>query len=200
MLPAVGGAILNNVGATLTMDRAIFTGNTANRAGGAIEDVSGDDGGFSGFQVINSTFTMNSVGTAPGNGGAIHISGDGDLLIRGGEFTDNTAGSEGGAVWNNAGTMKIEEAAFTGNIAEGAGADNGGGAIFNNGGTMNVIGGTVMNNQATGASGSGGGLLTTGGSVSVIATNFSGNLANRAGGAVEQIDGLYSSTNVTYNG
>ena len=194
-----GGAILNNTGATLLIDRGIFTNNTANRAGGAIEDVSGDDGGFSGFQIRNSTFTGNEVFTSPGNGGAIHLSGDGDLLIVGGEFTGNIAGSEGGAVWNNKGTTKIIGGTYTNNVASGAGGDNGGGAIFNNGGTMNVLGITATGNRATGASGSGGALLTTGGNMTVIASNFGSNMANRAGGAVEQIDGLYSSTNNTYD-
>lgn len=194
-----GGAILNNTGATLLIDGAVFTNNTANRAGGAIEDVSGDDGGFDGFQVKKSTFTGNSVGTSPGNGGAIHLSGNGDLLIIGGEFSNNTAGSEGGAVWNNKGTTKIIGGTYTNNVASGAGGDNGGGAIFNNGGTINVLGITATGNQATGASGSGGALLTTGGNMTVIGSTFSGNTANRAGGAVEQIDGLYSSTNNTYD-
>lgn len=195
-----GGAILNSTGATLLIDGAIFTGNTANRAGGAIEDVSGDDGGFDGFRINKSVFTGNSVGTSPGNGGAIHLSGDGDLLIVGGEFTNNTAGSEGGAVWNNAGTTKIIGGTYTGNVASGAAGDNGGGALFNNGGTMNVLGITATGNMATGASGSGGALLTTGGTVTVIGSTFSNNTANRAGGAVEQIDGLYSSTNNVYDG
>jgi hypothetical protein len=195
-----GGAILNTTGATLLIDGAVFTNNTANRAGGAIEDVSGDDGGFDGFRINKSVFTGNEVFTSPGNGGAIHISGDGDLLIVNGSFDNNIAGSEGGAVWNNRGTMKIIGATFTGNVASGAGGDNGGGAIFNNGGTMNVLGITATDNQATGASGSGGALLTTGGNMTVISSTFTGNTANRAGGAVEQIDGLFSSTNNTYDG
>jgi len=194
-----GGAILNNEGATLLIDGATFSSNFANRAGGAIEDVSGDDGGFNGFRVINTDFFNNVVGTSPGNGGAIHITGRGDLLILNGSFIGNVAGSEGSGVWNSLGTTKIVGATFIDNEANGDGGDNGGGAIFNNGGTMNVTGIRANNNSANGSSGSGGALLTTGGNMTVIASTFTNNRANRAGGAVEQIDGLYSSTNNIYN-
>jgi len=195
-----GGAILINEGATLTMDRARFDDNSANRAGGAIEDNSGAADGFDDFRVINSTFVNNVVNNSPGNGGAIHITGRGNAFIRGGEFNDNTAGSEGGAVWNSLGTMRLQNASFSDNVASGDGADNGGGAIFNNGGTMRIVGITVSDNLANGTAGSGGGMLTTGGNVTIEGSTFSDNESSRAGGAIEQIDGFFTSSNSTYDG
>ncbi len=190
-----GGGILNNTGATLKVDGAIISGNTANRAGGGIEDVSGDE---SSVTILKTDILNNTVGTAPGNGGGIHISGNGDMLIVNGRVNGNTAGREGGGLWNNAGTMKVIGTEIDGNTALGDGADDGGAGVFNNGGTMNLLGVKITNNVASGTSASGGGLLTTGGTVTVIGSTFSGNTANRAGGAVEQIDGLYSSTNNVY--
>ena len=182
------------------MDRAIFTANTANRAGGAIEDNSGAADGFADFRVINSTFTDNVVNNSPGNGGAIHITGLGNAMVRGGEFTGNTAGSEGGALWNSLGTMRVSGAKFNNNVASGAEASNGGGALFNNGGTMRIDGITATGNRADGASGSGGGLLTVGGSVSVLGSTFTDNMSSRAGGAIEQIDGSFLSSKTDYIG
>jgi fibronectin-binding autotransporter adhesin len=189
-----GGAILNTSGG-FSVTNSSFSGNTAIRAGGAIEDASGS--GTS--RLITTSMTGNAAGASPGNGGGVHITGGSRLVVNGGNYSGNTAAREGGALWNGSGTMIVTGVMISGNTASGDAADDGGG-IFNNGGTANILGVTINNNSSTGASGSGGGLMTTGGTVTVIGCRFMGNSANRAGGAVEQIDGLYSSNNNVYDG
>ncbi len=185
-----GGAVLNN-GGSLTVSASSFSGNSAQRAGGAIEDASAEGGVLT---LTDNDFSENSVANSPGNGGAVHVGGPGDSNISGGTANDNTAGSEGGAFWNNTGTMTVDGTSFDGNIGSGDAADNGGGALFNNGGTMVVMNINADNNLADGAAGSGGALLSTAGSVTVSSSSFDGNAANRAGGAIEIVDGDFDFT------
>ena len=87
---------------------------------------------------------------APGNGGAIHISGAATTTVTDSTVTDNSAAREGGGLWNaGAGaTMYVVDTTLTGNVAEGPAADDGGGALFNNGGTLtNQLGGTLTNDD-----------------------------------------------------
>lgn len=175
-----GGALLSN--GMLTVSDTSFENNTANRAGGAVEL-----GGSSSSSFTDVTMSGNShVAPMPGNGGALHISGSGTATLSGGTYDNNTAGSEGGALWNSAGAMTITGAAsFSGNEALGSAADNGGGALFNNGGTLSVDGATLDGNAASGAAGSGGAIFNNGGTLTVTNSTISNNTANRAGGGIE---------------
>ncbi|MFD2433723.1 T9SS type A sorting domain-containing protein [Mesonia maritima] len=142
--------------------------------------------------LTNVNFDSNSASAAPGNGGALHISGNGDAMITGGTATNNSAASEGGALWNNVGEMTIDGMTLENNTAAGAASDNGGGAV-NNGGDLMIMNGTMIaNNLATGTAGSGGGLFSTAGSVIISNAMFDSNSAIRAGGAIEIIDGTLS--------
>ncbi len=182
-----GGGILNDVGGMLTINEATITGNTSNRAGGGIEDVSG---AATTIIINGATLSNNETFTSPGNGGGLHITGDGNANILNATVTGNTAGSEGGGLWNSLGTMTVDNTLVDNNIATGADADNGGGGLFNNGGTLVVQNNTIVsNNLATGTSGSGGGLLSVDGAVTINESTFDTNSANRAGGAIELIDG-----------
>jgi hypothetical protein len=148
------------------------------------------------LNLTNVIFTSNTTSASPGNGGGLHITGAGDSNITGGSATGNIAAAEGGALWNGAGVMTVNGMIIDANTAQGVDADNGGGGVFNNGGTLNIVNGTsITNNLSTGASGSGGGLLSTAGDVSVSDSSFNGNSANRAGGAIELIDGTLTFTN-----
>ncbi|RFN57678.1 T9SS type A sorting domain-containing protein [Marixanthomonas ophiurae] len=181
-----GGGILNNLG-TLTVSSSTISGNTAVRAGGGIEENS----------VAGNTVTLNNVDldgnvadSNPGNGGALHISGPGNVDITDGSVTNNTASREGGGLWNSVGTMTIDGVLIDGNTAEGNEAHDGGAGVFNNGGTLTIINETeITNNLATGTSASGGGILSTDGSVNITESILDSNSANRAGGAIEIIDG-----------
>ena len=185
-----GGGILIAPTGALTMSAGTVEGNVANRAGGGVEN----NGGSAAFSDV--LFTTNSAGrdaasAAPGNGGAIHVSGMGTTSITGGAAVGNFAFSEGGAFWNGSGTMTIENTQIggpdmnDGNTASGADADNGGGGLFNAGGTLMVLNAWIEGNVADGASGSGGGVLNDGGSVQMERTMVKGNRANRAGGGME---------------
>uniref|UniRef100_UPI0036F37329 choice-of-anchor Q domain-containing protein n=1 Tax=Rhodopirellula bahusiensis TaxID=2014065 RepID=UPI0036F37329 len=187
-----GGGILNQ--GTLTVSGGEISDNAANRAGGGIEATAG-----SSTTLTDVLMELNVAGpdgsAAPGNGGALHISGDGNADISGGTIRDNSAAREGGGLWNNTGTMTVDGTILTGNVASGDAADDGGGAIFNNGGTLTVSNATISGNAADGVLGSGGAIFSTDGAVTISSTQIGGaipsegNTANRAGGGIEVIDG-----------
>jgi hypothetical protein len=187
-----GGAIFVGMGATLTATNSLFENNRANRAGGAIE---GNYGNTLGITLTDTDFRLNNTGVAPataapGNGGAIHITGSGNISVTGGTYEKNIAASEGGGLWNGTGTLTIVDSKILNNTASGNDADNGGGGVFNNGGTLRISGKTeISGNIASGTLGSGGALFSTNGSVSLENIRAVGNVAFRAGGAVEVIDG-----------
>ena len=191
-----GGAIFVDTGATITVTSSIFYNNIANRAGGAIEDNSG--AGLS-IEISNTDFEMNNAGVspataAPGNGGAIHITGAGDIEITDGSFEDNMAASEGGALWNGSGSMTVSDVFIDGNVASGDSADQGGGGIYNLSGMLTIENNTMItNNTADGTSGSGGGILNdVDASLMISDSEISANIAARAGGGIED-----NSTNST---
>lgn len=193
-----GGGILNDKGVLTVMNTEI-TDNSSIRAGGGIEDNS-----VAGviLTLSNVELLSNSTGASPGNGGGLHITGPGDSNITECIVSNNTAAAEGGGLWNGTGIMTVTGGMINDNIASGNAVDNGGGGLFNNGGTLIVSGNaTIQNNLATGASGSGGGLLSTAGNVTIENTIFSMNAANRAGGAIEIIDGnlMFTSSSMIDN-
>ncbi|WP_411846896.1 choice-of-anchor Q domain-containing protein [Roseibacillus persicicus] len=199
-----GGAFFNAAGGTLAVNDTGFENNVANRAGGAIEDQSAGTSGFD-ITLTNATFIGNKAGVAPataapGNGGAIHITGSGSIDISGGSASDNMAAREGGAYWNDKGLMTISDTTISSNSASGPDAHDGGGGLFNNGGTLTVTSTTLSNNLADGSAGSGGAILTTDGAVTLSGVIISSNTANRAGGGIEAIDGELSLDGVTLGG
>lgn len=211
-----GGAILNDDGGVLTVNGGAMNNNTADRAGGAIEEASGvasDDGDDNDASdnvrvTLNDVdFSGNDAGANPGNGGALHVTGSGDILVNGGTFDGNTA-TEGGALWNNAGTMSVDGATFTANTATGPAADEGGAAIFgeNTGGTILVTGAMFANNTAgtdedMSLTSGGAILLRAGGTLNVSDSVLMNNSANRAGGAIEVLGGTTTTLdNVTATG
>jgi|GEM_PF-392566 len=192
-LPGSGGGLRNDVGGSINLEQVVFFNNTANRAGGGIEDISGTAANT----LLDVDFFNNNAGVAPataapGNGGAIHISGAGDMDITGGLVNGNVAAAEGGGFWNSIGTMTVTDTSFIGNDAQGAPADQGGGALFNNGGTLNLIDVLATFNAASGAAGSGGVLLSTNGLVTIVNSRLLASNASRAGGAIELIEGTLS--------
>jgi parallel beta-helix repeat protein len=196
-----GGGIFNNVG-TITVQDSEITANEAERAGGGIEDRNSTGTAITLTDVIlDGNIVHGTDVTAPGNGGGLHVTGSGGVLISGGTVSGNTAALEGGGLWNGLGTMTINNGTIIdSNTASGAAADDGGGGIFNNGGTLTIDGTTslvtISNNSADGTAGSGGGIFSTAGTVSITSANLAFNDANRAGGGIEVIDGTVSLTNV----
>ena len=190
-----GGGILNVLGGTVSATDVTITGNSAERAGGGIEDDSSINPGT--INLTNVTLDNNTVAMSPGNGGGLHITGPGNATIIGGTVNNNIAGNEGGGLWNGSGLMVVDNVVIDNNVATGDGAANGGGGIFNNGGDLQILNNTTITyNQATGTAASGGGLLSVDGEINITASLFESNSANRAGGAIEVIDGILTLENV----
>ena len=176
---ASGGAI-SNEGGSLTITRTALRDNTATRAGGAIEAIGGTT------TLTRVVLRDNETGAVPGNGGGLHLTGEGTVTVVRGVVRGNVAAAEGGGLWNSStGTMTVRGTRFLGNVARGAAADQGGGALYNDGGTLTVEGVTATGNRATGAAGSGGGLLNVAGTVTLADSTLAKNTAVRAGGGVE---------------
>ncbi len=194
-----GGAVFSGNG-MITIDDSSIILNSANRAGGGIEIVAGD-------LTINAT-AMNennvngSAGTAnPGNGGALHVSGVATVEISGGTISANSAGQEGGGLWNQTGSvMTVNNVTIDGNTASGGGIDDGGGGIFNNGGTLTVSASTISNNSATGLLGRGGGIHINSGTATMVRSTISGNSSLTNGGGIYNNGGLSINANtITLN-
>ncbi|MES1925695.1 extracellular nuclease [Salinisphaera sp. T31B1] len=196
-----GGAILLRAGGTLSVADSSMKGNSANRAGGAIE-VLGDTT----TTLDNVTATGNNAGMNPGNGGVVHVTGDGDVNVIGGLYANNVA-VEGGAFWNNQGEMSFDGVSIVGNEATGADATQGGGGIYaetnadGDSGSLTIVNSRIANNTASGTSGSGGGILVSpNASAEITDTRIAGNSAQRAGGGIENAGGAVTMTRVTLGG
>lgn len=182
-----GGGVFNDEGGSMTIEDTDINENTASRAGGGLED---NSGAGTLITLMNVNFNGNFTGSAPGNGGAVHITGPGDVNITGGEITGNTAAREGGGLWNGSGIMNVEDVLIDDNEANGAGADDGGGGVFNNGGDLNISNSVITNNRAGGMAGSGGGVFNeVGGTLTIENTDINNNTASRAGGGLEDNSG-----------
>jgi hypothetical protein len=176
-----GGGILNLSDGTLTVTNSTITGNTAMRAGGGIEDNSGES---TTVTLVDVTLSDNTTGSAPGNGGGVHITGPGDMDISGGMVTGNTAAAEGGGLWNGAGLMTVTNVMIDGNTAMGNSGDQGGGGVFNVGGTIEVMTSTISNNMSTDMSNGGGLHNDASGMVSLTLSTISGNSTSNNGGGI----------------
>jgi hypothetical protein len=150
---------IHNVGGTLSLTNVTFAYNDGG-IGGAIQN--SDHGGLT---LSSDTFSFNDAYSGLGGaGGAVANLGGGSVSISGTSFYRND-GASGGAVANLGGVVWFPTAAtkstFTDNDADGV---------------------SVLN-------GSGGAILNQNGSVTVNNATFSGNRANRFGGAYESVSG-----------
>ena len=148
------------------------------------------------YTSIDTDYTGNDAGAAPGSGGALHVSSEGsDVRITGGTITNNTATSQGGGLWNqNNSFMAVDEVTIMGNTVTSQGTLEGervaGGGIYNNGGDLNVFNSTISGNvlplstsEEDVALTAGGGIANDdGGNLTVIFSTVSGNQATAGGG------------------
>ena len=186
-----GGGIFSLDG-DVTVATTSLDGNTASRAGGGVEIVDGS------LTISDVSAVGNETGPNPGNGGVVHVTGmNTDVLVSTSAFRGNRAASEGGALWNQSGSlMTVSGCLFRDNQADGDGSDQGGGALFNNGGTMAITTTTIDSNRALGASGSGGGVLNDQGDLTMSSCVLIGNSSSRAGGGIETNIGTVELTGV----
>jgi hypothetical protein len=136
-----GGAGIANQGGTLTLNDTTVTGNTSSAAGGGILNDSG------GTVTLNDSTA--SANTAAAGGGIANRSGT--VTLHGSTVTGNTAGISGSGIWNEAGTVTLDEGStVTGNTVTGRSATNGGGIYNFCGATLTGAvagtGGNVYNN------------------------------------------------------
>ncbi len=97
--PGGGGAIFNDLGATLRVDRSLIRDNNSGAGGGGIQNgIAGEEDNLPRTTIVNSTITGN---TAFGGAG-------------------NEAGYGGGGVLNLSGTVNIEQSTIVGNSASAA--------------------------------------------------------------------------------
>jgi CSLREA domain-containing protein len=173
------------------------------------------------FHILNnSTVLIHNVyiwdGYANQYGGAIRIESGSKLTLEDSHVTTNTAGSQGGAIYN-AGTLVMTNTRVDTNSSLG----DGGGLM--NAGTLTITGSSVDHNYAT--SGNGGGIDNTGSlaltdstldhnsassnggglfnsaSLTVLRSTFSSNSSNSGGGLYTQTSNqLVTLTNATLSG
>src|SRR5881394_2051179 len=206
-----GGGILNQARGALTMHDLVVSGNAATNAGGGIKNVgtltldraiisgnaaSGGPAGASGggfdneseMIVSNSRIDNNlAVGgaNADGIGGGINNSTTATLtncVVSGNRAEGGSAGANGtGGGINNRGTVTLTNCTVSSNSVSGgvssAGGNARGGGIANDFGTANLDKCTVSGNSATGGRGDGGGIANKDGTVTLENSTVSGNTA-----------------------
>lgn len=164
----------------VTITNTTFTNNVTGQAGGAMVT-------FGTTTATGCTFTgNNNSGYASNGGGAIWNSNA--LTLNQCVFTGNSAsGSGGGAIWVNAGTVKINGGTNSQNTAKT------GGAVHVKAGTLNVNAGTYENNSAT----EGGAIYQAAGTLNInqettVKTVFNQNTATGWGGAIRTEDSTFN--------
>lgn len=195
-----GGGVLSN-GGSLSIEGSVISNNQANRAGGGLEIAATATTATTELTEVimeNNNAGVAPAVAAPGNGGAIHVSGNNSIDIDSGRFNNNLAALEGGGLWNSVANMTITNSSINNNSSlGGTDSHDGGGAVFNNGGTISISNAEISNNTADVELGSGGGILNiTNGVITLNNVIMQGNSASRAGGALEDNGG---GTMVTMN-
>ncbi len=149
-----GGAVANF--GQLTTENSHFTANHTANNGGALFSRSVDD-----LTLVNTIFTDNEATT---DGGALNNQG-GNVFITGGEFNQNRADGDGGAIYN----LPLDDIGTTLTISGSTVMDN----------HANDEGGAIYNGSVTVTSES---VLTT--VITIAATDLISNSAGTAGGAI----------------
>ena len=141
-----GGAIDIEQGSVEIVD-SYFSNNQANGHGGAIDvDPNGS------LVISNSILTGNSANT---DGGAIYLEGEAKLDEP--TFSANTAIMDGGAIYNNDGTLKIRNSNFDENSS-----DNGGAIALSGASTLEIENSLLDGNLAT----------NLGGAIAILGNNL----------------------------
>lgn len=152
--------------AKVDITNTIFNNNIIEYTGNATDNVS-----YGGVMYINGsevTITDSTIsGSSAMRGGAIYAHGAETVLtLNGGTYNNNTATIHAGLVYNNLGTLTINQSEKGAGTFTNHTANNRGGVILNNG-TVTINNGVFTDNQAEGTKG-GGVIGGTGGAVLTI--------------------------------
>lgn len=164
----------------------------------------------SGTITITNTLTITQSITLDGSGQHVDIDGGSsvkilsvssgvnftlnDLTISNGYSSDSDTGT-GGGLYNNGGSVTIDNSVFNGNTAAIAG-----GGILNTGGGSIIINNSTINNSSV-STGGGGGIDIESGRIIITNSEFTNNAANNDGGGGIFVDGgSVSITNSTFSG
>jgi len=183
---AVGGALINRTGATMTVDDSVVVANSATSRGSSELLFIASAGGIgnTGTLIVNSTRVRGNkvvVEGAKGQGGGGGVSiGDGTATITGSEIDGNTvtadgpgASAHGGGLENN-GRTRISRTDVKGNKVIGPTAQGGG--VYN-GRRLAIVRSHVIGNVAAASAGpgQGGGIFSDAGQVVLTATQVFAN-------------------------
>ncbi len=163
-----GGAIESS--GPLTLDNDIFTSNSANDYGGAVDN--------KGSSLVVNDCTFNNYNRAYISGGAISVQ-NGTLTVNGSTFSGNAANTSGGAIEVVAGTATLDDDIFSSNAA------NTSGSAIDNQGTLTLTGGLFTSDNTDGV----GGGLNNGGIASLAGSTFTNDNAGKTGGGIENASG-----------
>jgi len=198
--PAIntGGAIINNEGSRLSLERVKIIDNNAEQGGGIAN---------LGSLVMRRSTIRRNTATGPGvnsNGGAGLTNGHVDLLntIRGASalieestINANEANKEGGGI-TNFGSLTIINSTISGNKVNGDSAFAAGGAGIFNGNTLTLRSVTITQNQAPGNDGGG---IFNAGTVTMINTIVAENTASSGRDCFGTIDTTSNGFNLIGN-
>lgn len=202
------------VNGQLTLREAVIAASTNSAfgdaaAGAASGDVIRFAAGLAGqtITLVNGELDITDDLVIQGGTNAITVSGGGasrvfDVdtsdIVRFLNFTVSDGLSLQGGAISSAGGGRVIVNAMTleDNVATGIG----GGAIYNVNSDLFITDSIFRNNDATGGSGSGGAYLTVAGNSSLSNVTMQSNSSNRAGGAIEIIDGTMFIFNSTLGG
>ena len=157
--------------------------------------------------VENSTFTKNTAFVtsllASGEGGGMHSNSSGDIVITGGEFSQNEAGAGGGLGNEGGGNLTITGTRFSANSAD----ENGGGILIQSG-TVRMLDIDVIGNTADAEIEAGGGisyagdkLVSVGEAAAIENSRILDNKAKGQGGGIDSRgDGPLDITTTTIAG
>jgi predicted outer membrane repeat protein len=181
-----GGAINMSGSDALKVALSNFSGNLADKGGGAIY-ASAASAEISDVVLSGNLVTgTGSDDKAPKGGGAIYNDADATLkLVRTALSGNLTPTSSGGAIYNNiSATAVISQTSFNGNIAASPGNTTAGGAIYNGGGSLTLLQDTFLNNAVV--LGDGGAIANDRhGSATIANSSFTANAAASGnGGAI----------------
>lgn len=186
-----GGGIYMDSGSTASISNAVFENNWSNSVGGGIcvEAGSGNVLNLQNVQFIDNRAGVAPSGADPGSGGAIFVFGNSTSNISNCRFTLNQAASEGGAIWNSAGTMNITGSTIAQNTIDGQNASRGGAGIYNNSGILNIEKSAITGNSAGTGSDGGGISVGAAGQLNIQSCTIAQNSSSGAG------SGLFSASN-----